>query len=203
MDKFNDYKNIKKDINNYIDNKINDGYSDADEYCNEMNSIKFSLLERTSLARMYEIVESSLKKPIIGTQALDTCYGIMFYDRKNKKGICGHAVPSELLVVFREMIKWVNQREGEIEYMIVPGFRNFDRKDLRGLKLLEDYMIEKVCDKVKLVPLKGNGDYIKFHQSTLSYEFAFNTENGEFVSEYVFFDQIEHNPRYTAPKRYF
>jgi excinuclease UvrABC helicase subunit UvrB len=48
-------------------------------------------------------------------------------------------------------------------------------------------------DTIDLFP--ANGEY------AYRFEFAFDTLTGEFVTEYVFFDSIEHNPRYIAPKR--
>ena len=99
------------------------------------------------------------------------------------------------------MMKWLDGRVGIIEYMILPGFRNVDRKDYSGLKELSDYMLKHTPDNVKITSLKDMRGGFRLHQGSLSYEFAFDTLTGEFVTEYVFFDSIEHNPRYIAPKR--
>lgn len=175
-------------------------YQTYDEYCDKMNRIKYELLEKTVIAGMGRIVVSTTKKPIIGTQALDTCYGILFYDRAKKEGICGHAVPSQLTLVMAEMMKWLKGRSGVIEYMILPGFRNVDRKDFSGLNELQNYMMKKKPYGIELKAIESRRSGFRIHQDTLSYEFAFDTINGEFVTEYVFFDSIEHNPRYIGPK---
>lgn len=195
----NDKIQKKEDKNTLIEKK--DEYTEADEYCDFMNAIKYSCLEKTNLAGIGEIVESTLERPVIGTQALDTCYGILFYDRKNKNGICGHAFPSQLLNVFSEMVDWLKDKDGVIEYMILPGFRNVDRKDFRGVKVLDDYMLEHIPQNIKMVPIESRRTGFRLHQNTLSYEFAFDTEGGDFITEYVFFDPVEHNPRYTGPRR--
>lgn len=193
------YKIEKPDL---IDEIVEDNpYQEYDAYCEKMNGIKYRMLEKISLAGMGRVVESTKERPVIGTQALDTCYGILFYDRVKKEGIAGHAVPSQLTTVLAEMLKWLEGRTGLIEYMILPGFRNVDRKDYSGFKELHDYMLEHTPDNVKMMPLKDMRSGFRLDQASLSYEFAFDTTNGEFVTEYVFFDSIEHNPRYIAPKR--
>lgn len=193
------YKIEKQDLDEEIVEE--NPFQQYDEYCDRMNGIKYKLLKKASLAGMGRVVESTKYKPIIGTQALDTCYGILFYDRAKKEGIAGHAVPSQLTSVLAEMMKWLDGRVGIIEYMILPGFRNVDRKDYSGLKELSDYMLKHTPENVKMTSLKNMHGGFRLHQETLSYEFAFDTSNGEFVTEYVFFDSIEHNPRYIAPKR--
>ena len=193
------YKIEKPDLN--IEIIEENPFQEYDIYCDKMNAIKFKMLEKTNLAEMGRVVVSTNDKPIIGTKALDTCYGILFYDRAKKEGIAGHAVPSQLTSVLAEMMKWLDGRVGIIEYMILPGFRNVDRHDYSGLKELSDYMLEHVPDNVKMTSLKDMRGGFRLHQGSLSYEFAFDTSTGEFATEYVFFDSIEHNPRYIAPKR--
>ena len=193
------YKIEKPDLN--IEIVEENPFQEYDSYCDKMNEIKYRTLEKTSLAGMGRVVESTKERPVIGTQALDTCYGILFYDRAKKEGVCGHAVPSQLTLVLSEMMKWLDGRVGFIEYMILPGFRNVDRKDYSGLKELSDYMLKHTPDNVKMTSLKDMRGGFRLHQESLSYEFAFDTSTGEFVTEYVFFDSIEHNPRYIAPKR--
>lgn len=208
----NDYRIMDKNIDEEIFYKIekqeleeeiveDNPFQQYDEYCDRMNSIKFKLLKKTSLAGMGGVVVSTDNTPIIGTQALDTCYGILFYDRAKKEGISGHAVPSQLTSVLVEMMKWLDGRVGTIEYMILPGFRNVDRKDYSGLKELSDYLLNHTPRSINMKHLKDMRGGFRLDQSTLSYEFAFDTFNGEFVTEYVFFDSIEHNPRYIAPKK--
>ena len=83
--------NTKENLQFIIEN---DPYKEIDEICAKLNRIKNAMLEEASLAEMGCVVESSEDRPIIGTQALDTCYGILFYDRLNKKGIVGHGAQS-------------------------------------------------------------------------------------------------------------
>ncbi len=194
---YNDLTEIKS--NNNIQLIVeNDPYKEIDEICAKLNRIKYAMLKESSLAEMCCIVESSEERPIIGTQALDTCFGILFYDRKNKKGMVGHGSPSSKVVTLHEMISKVDDgTEKVIEYMIIPGFRNVDRRDTIGVEELLSELRIYCSSNIKFVPFHNDIDLsVKLHKPTLTYEFAFDTRNGKFVSEYVFFDETEVNPRY-------
>lgn len=186
-----------------IEKKEDNPFQMYDDFCSSMNSIKYKLLEKTSLAEMGRVVEATRDKPIIGTLALDTCYGILFYDRARKEGICGHAVPGSLTNVMAEMMKWLDGRVGLVEYMILPGYRNVDYKNYSGLNELVDYMTKNKPEGINLNMLKVGTSGYRVHQSTLSYEFAFDTSRGKFVTEYVFFNSIEHNSRYISDNHRF
>lgn len=198
LDRYNfDNKKIIKDTDSIKEIISYDPYENIDKICNMLNRIKYALLEKTSFAGLGCVVESSEKTPIIGTVALDTCYGILFYDRENKYGLVGHGLPSGKLRTLHKMINKINEgTEKVIEYIIVPGFRNVDRRDMSGLDELLDEL-EKLCpSNIKFVPLQTSKSDIKLDNRTLSYEFAFDTEIGEFVSSSIFFDECEVNPRF-------
>lgn len=176
----------------------NDSYKEIDEICDKLNRIKNAMLEEASLAGMGCVVESSDERPIIGTQALDTCYGILFYDRKNKKGIVGHGTPSSKVATLHEMIHRIDDGTDKVvEYLIIPGFRNVDYHDMSGVDELL-IGLQKYCPgNIKFVPFQIKIEsFAKLHKPTLSYEFAFDTRNGRFVSYELFFDETEVNPRY-------
>ncbi len=91
---------------------------------NSINEITFKLKQYASLASMGNIVVSSKTKPIVGTTALDTCYGLVFYDRQNQKGIVGHATPSDKFKILSDMLKLLEKDKKQvIEYAFVSGYR--------------------------------------------------------------------------------
>ena len=101
----NEFKKIKND--EYI--KKIDG-SGLDKITNEFFSLiseANQLRLQSNIANMDQVVVSTNEKPVIGTQALDTCFGILFYDRKNKFGICGHADPNSISYISIEMLKQI------------------------------------------------------------------------------------------------
>lgn len=195
----NDYVKIDYKENFQLIEEI-DPYKEIDMICAKLNRIKFSLLEQASLAGMGSVVESSVERPIIGTQALDTCYGILFYDRQAKKGLVGHGSPSGKVATLQEMIGKINDgNERVIECMIVPGFRNVDYGDIKGLNELVRALEEYCPSNIRFVSFPSNvTPEIKLHEPTLTYEFAFDTRNGKFVSNSIFFDELEVNPRFKS-----
>ena len=85
-----------------------------------LQTLELTLKKKAQIAYMNEIVVSSSAKPIVGTVALATCYGIVFYDRKNKIGIVGHASSSKLLNILEMMMAYFTiDKECTIEYAII------------------------------------------------------------------------------------
>lgn len=168
-----------------------DKYINEDYYDIETFKIKYYLQQHASIAYMGEIVVSSPEKPIIGTTALDTCFGIVFYDRKNKKGIVGHAYESGKLATLRSMIDLLEKNDHQvIEYAIVPGYRNVERKDYSGATGLLNYLQEHCPTNIELRPFQ-NLD-VQVCSNVLAYEFAFEVNTGKNVGNYLFYDGNEY-----------
>ncbi len=184
----NDY--IEYNNGTSLDRMLNEYY----QHLNEGDQ----LIARSSIADMDQVVVSTPDKPIIGTMALDTCFGILFYDRKNKFGICGHADPYNTFGIIVEMLKQIPEStEGIIEYTIVPGYRamkqkNFERED-EMQDILRSYMsinprIHFTSLKTPLNPSMPNG--------LLCYDFAFDTISGKDVTSIVFKNYVEEQRRH-------
>ncbi len=184
----NDY--IEYNNGTSLDRMLNEYY----QHLNEGDQ----LIARSSIADMDQVVVSTPDKPIIGTMALDTCFGILFYDRKNKFGICGHADPYNTFGIIVEMLKQIPEStEGIIEYTIVPGYRamkqkNFERED-EMQDILRNYMsinpkIHFTSLKTPLNPSMPNG--------LLCYDFAFDTISGRDVTSIVFKNYAEEQRRH-------
>lgn len=186
--KRNDY--IEYNNGTSLDRMLNDYY----QAINESNE----LITHSNIAGMDQVVVSTSDKPIIGTQALDTCFGILLYDRKNKFGICGHADPYNTFGIIVEMLKQIPEStEGIIEYTIVPGYRamkqkKFERED-EIQDILRNYMsinpkIHFTSLKTPLNPSMPNG--------LLCYDFAFDTISGKDVTSIVFKNYAEEQRRH-------
>lgn len=181
---------LEKEMGSSLDKMLNEYY----QHLNEGDQ----LIARSSIADMDQVVVSTPDKPIIGTMALDTCFGILFYDRKNKFGICGHADPYNTFGIIVEMLKQIPEStEGIIEYTIVPGYRamkqkNFERED-EMQDILRNYMsinpkIHFTSLKTPLNPSMPNG--------LLCYDFAFDTISGRDVTSIVFKNYAEEQRRH-------
>ncbi len=156
----------------------------------DLLNLKLALKAKANIADINEIVVSSLEKPVVGTIALATCYGIVFYDRKNKLAMVGHASPSNLINILKEMMQYFTiDSEATIEYVFVPGYVNDANKDYQGLRILEDYLIKNTPSGIKLIPF--NGIELLTHEDIGSYDFAFDATDGKPVTKYLFYNEKE------------
>ena len=170
-----EYKNPKK-------LPITDDYDDSKSW-----EIRHLLEKHAVIAGMGEIVTSSADKRIIGTTALDTCYGIVFYDRYNKFGMVGHGTSSMKIRVLISMIEMLGDKQRIIEYAIVPGYRNVERGDYSGYEEILNYLYEHCPSNIKLIPFQGDLG-VKVCPKVLAYEFAFDVNTSQTVSYYLFYN---------------
>lgn len=181
---------LEKEMGSSLDKMLNEYY----QHLNEGDQ----LIARSSIADMDQVVVSTPDKPIIGTMALDTCFGILFYDRKNKFGICGHADPYNTFGIIVEMLKQIPEStEGIIEYTIVPGYRamkqkKFERED-EIQDILRNYM--SINPKIHFTSLKTPLDP-SMPNGLLCYDFAFDTISGKDVTSIVFKNYAEEQRRH-------
>ena len=134
---------------------------------------------------MGEIVVSDETHSILGTTALDTCYGIIFYDRSNKFGIVAHASPATKVETLKEMIKLLGPENRTIEYSIISGYRNVENKDYDGYNDLIYYLKVYTPENIRFIPFKTSID-IKKCENVYAYEFAFDVENSKSVTNSLF-----------------
>ena len=186
--------NIENDYLEYnkgsaLDRMSNDYYQAIDE--------SVELITHSNIAGMNQVVVSASDKPIIGTQALDTCFGILLYDRKNKFGIVGHADPKNIFGIVVEMLKQIpSTTEGNVEYTIISGYRAIEQKNFKSVEevqdILRNYMsinpkIHFTSLKTPINPSMPNG--------LLCYDFAFDTISGKDVTSIVFINYAEEQKR--------
>lgn len=160
----------------------------------EAFKIKYELEKYARIAHMGEIIESTKQKPIIGTTALDTCYGVVLYDRTNKRAIVGHLPPSNRSMLIEMLHRLDKDKKQEIEYAIVSGYRNIERKDYSGIEELLSILRTYCPPNVILKPFYD----IDFQvcSNVLAYEFAFEVNTGQNVGQYLFYDGEQKNKKY-------
>lgn len=133
---------------------------------------------------------STIDKPIIGTQALATCFAILLYERTKKMALVAHASVNyyKALMNLIELID--NSSENIFEYLIIPGYYSL-QEDHYGIykKLFKLFNYTEFLNS-KFVPFrkyKKLEEIIKLDKKTLSYEFAFDARTGKFVNNKVYF----------------
>ena len=180
-------------MDKYLNDKTDNSYEDTVN--DETIRIKRFLEQYANIAHMGGIVVSSGDKPIIGTTALDTCTGIVFYDRKNRKGIVGHATDGGKIAILQSMIRLLEKNENlVIEYAIVSGYRNMEKGDYSGVAELMNYLETHCPNNIKLVPFQ-NLD-VRVCSNILAYEFAFEVNTGQNVADYLFYDKGKSSRKY-------
>lgn len=183
----NDY--IKYNHGSSLDRMLNDYYQTINESA--------ELIAHSNIANMDQVVVSTADKPIIGTQALDTCFGILLYDRKNKFGICGHADPKNIFNIVVEMLKQIpSTTEGNVEYTIIPGYRAVEQNNIKGIEEIQDILRNYVIinPKIKFISLNSPLEP-KIPNKLLCYDFAFDTKFGKDVTSIVFRNYTEEQNR--------
>ena len=187
-------KYLKKiDTNDYIEETNGSSLNQMlNSFFQELNEGE-QLIKQSSIAGMNQIVVATPDKPIIGTQGLDTCFGILLYDRKNKFGVCGHASPHNIFGIVAEMLKEIPVNvNGTIEYAIIPGYRAIKQHNFEGveeiLHILRSY--SSINTKIKFTSLNTSIEP-SMPKGLLCYDFAFDTKTGQDVTSIIFMDSYD------------
>lgn len=149
---------------------------------------KIKLSKLLNIANMDSAEVSTLEKPIIGVQALATCFGLLLYDENQKLGIVAH-FSTEINSTFFEILKLIDFSKNNLfKYVIFPGYYS---------KIQDPYMtrfrIEKVLksiqsDQLRFIPFDDiPSNAIVKSKTTPSYQFAFDTRTEKFVTNQVLF----------------
>lgn len=170
-----------------------------EDYNSQMIKYKLLLESKSQVARMGEIVVSSKEKPIVGTTALATCFGIVFYDRQNKKAYVGHAAPDSYMQMLHTMVSMVDSSTKQIEYSIIPGWDNYNcfgnkssTVNLLDIDKNPEYRMRmslKLISRINFIPLKFQLDIREGNVAgNPFYEFAFDANTLTNVAGYLFFE---------------
>ena len=147
-----------------------------------------------NLINMNEVGITTKDNSIIGTTALATCFGILLYDEENKEAIVAHVSTNFMPIIFKifDLIKVDKKRI--FKYAIIPGYYS-QKSDPYGIKnklikLFEDAQTDNIkFEQIKNIPK----DAIKKDLTTPSFEFAFDANEGKFVSQEVCFELETNN----------
>jgi len=151
-------------------------------------------MEKELLTKKFIMVDinrveiSTIDKPIIGTEALATCVGILIYSEKHKKAIVGH-VASNIGDIIDDTIIFIcenNLDDAPLKYKVIPGYY-YNKYGI--LEELENYYSSKPQFFVPFQDDEISNNDIRMDEVTKSYEFAFDSLTGKFVTEQVLFGE--------------
>ncbi|MBE6156001.1 MAG: hypothetical protein E7164_04525 [Firmicutes bacterium] len=146
---------------------------------------KDELTKLFKLVNMNEVAVSNDEMPIVGTQALATCVGVLIYSEKYKCALVAH-VGTEwqnlLESIFELLIK--NELDSApLEYLIIPGYYYNHYEVVENLSaIFADLYPLFVPMQVSL----DNGVYIK-DPKLPAHQFAFDARTKKFVTNQVLF----------------
>lgn len=159
-----------------------------------------NLTKKFIMVGMDDAMVSTEKKPIIGTQALATCTGIVIYCEKNKKAIVAHLSSDNYKETMNKVFELININKLNIfslKYKIIYGGDRGEAAIERGvinyIKMQFRVSLVEEYDELLL-------DGVRFDVNTDSNEFAFDASSGKFVTDKVLFGAnyyIVNNEEYT------
>ena len=184
------YNNKEKYVNTYQQKPyyLKGDFDFNDDFYRQKYVERAELEKKSSIAHMGEIVVSTREKPIVGTIGLATCYGIIFYDRKNKKAWVGHGPASAPIFTLSIMLKDIKNVIGDLEYGIIPSWDNIKKHDFKICDEMDDYLHRNCPKYIRLLQIT-NLDIKQDNRSNPSYEFAFNAETGKSVTYELFCEE--------------
>ena len=143
------------------------------------------LTKKMILVGMNDAKISTEDKPIIGTEALATCLGVLLYSEEKKVAIVAH-VSSEPIIALDKLFNLIIDNKLlriPFKYKIFLGY---------DIKPAEYYQVVEVLEKhfKDFIQFDDNEipDYaVNIDEKTQSKEFAFDASVGKFVTDKVLF----------------
>lgn len=156
-----------------------------------MNNLE-ELTKKFILVKMDEVQISTKEKPIIGTQGLATCTGLLLYCKDKQIAIVAH-IGSDVKKIIDKVLDILENNNinfENIEYHIIPGYDRYDEERINAIiKYLKlgnvTRMLLNDFKPYKKNKIKHNS--ITLDTNTLSIQFAFDANLGIFVTDKVLF----------------
>ena len=145
-------------------------------------SEKEFMTKKMILVGMNEAKISTVDKPIIGTDALATCIGVLLYNEEKKIAIVAH-VPSDPMEAIDNIFNVIIKNKlisTTFKYLIIPGYyeEHYNTKFV-----LEKHFSHFIPFDESMIPSAA----VKVDEETTSKEFAFDASTGKFVTDKVYF----------------
>lgn len=150
---------------------------------------KKEMTKKLKLVDMNEVDITTEQKPIIGTQALATCVGVLLYSEIKKMAIVAHFSVDSLYLV-TTMLELIidngldTEESSRIKYKVIPGFVD------EHYNLKND--LEKICQSLHplFIPFSDEevpSNVIEKDGDLPANRFAFDASTGKFVTDKVLF----------------
>ena len=159
-----------------------------------------NLNAKVKLVGMNNVDISTLEKPIIGTNGLATCVGVLLYNEDKKVAIVAH-LSSEWKETLEEMFKLISKYKldsSAIKYTVISGYypNHYNIKEKVEDAFESVYPIFIPFDKNEI----GN-KAIEVVEEISEKRFVFDSISGKFVTELIDFDQVVDTNEYQNKRK--
>ena len=149
-----------------------------------------------NLADMNDAVISTNEKPIVGTQALAYCVGLLLYNEKEKKAIVAH-ITTDIVLALEKTFQLIVENQlhnSTIKYLIIDGF---DTNNFKTRKAIQEVLNDIPDLFIPFSKEEISKNAIQKNKEFDAMEFAFDSRTGKFVTSNVLFgsDYIEANKK--------
>lgn len=143
------------------------------------------LTKKFTLVKMGDAKISTDEKPIIGTEALATCIGVLLYNEEKKLAIVSHIPPDEinaLITIDKIFQTIINNKLSNttFKYIIIPGYY---KEHCNVKELIKKHLNHFTPFDENQIPNYA----IQTDENSTSREFAFDASTGKFVTNNVYF----------------
>lgn len=143
---------------------------------------KIELTKKLNLVKMYDADISSEEMPIIGTDALGPCVGVLLYNEVKKQAIVAHAAPDKITIAL-DIMKLVCDNEWDLSDIKYHVFQGYYKDHYNTKERLEEALHFLTAYKKTEIPENA----ILVDEKDTCHSFAFDSRNGEFVTDKVLF----------------
>lgn len=152
---------------------------------------KEELLQKLTLVRMNHFGIATLDKPIIGTNSLATCLGLLLYDEKDKMAIVAHIRSGDPNIAMKKVVEFVRENKLEFtsfKYKIFDGYYQdtaeaYHTKETIINRYIKLNLFFAVPFKEEEIPSTA----LLKDPALPANEFYFDVQTGRFVTEEVQF----------------
>ena len=143
-----------------------------------------NIIENTKKMKLVDMEQADIStedKPIIGTDALATCVGVLLYNEEKKQAIVAHVVPDKLDVVdyIADLFIKYDWISSIIKYKIIDGY--YDEHYHTKERLENEFNGFLPFDESEVKVLRN--EEINCHS------FAFDSRTGKFISDEVLYGE--------------
>ena len=142
---------------------------------------KEELLQKLTIVRMNHAGITTIDKPIIGTNSLAPCLGILLYNEEKKIALVAHARSGDPMPALDELFTIIYKNRlfsTKFKYKIFDGYYKEEAKFYHTKEIIENHFKEYIPFKEEEIPSTA----LLTNPNLAANEFYFDASTGKFVT---------------------